>query len=165
MTKHRIETLLLLLATIFAAPAWSYDKALAESYAKLFAPVQGAAAGKALHLMAPDAFVEKVKTQAPLAVLDIRTPAEAAIYSITLPDAQVIPLDVLFTEASLERIPTDKPVVLVCASGTRAAAAGTALRHIGFDNVYVLKGGFKALTAYLGAKEANSPPAAAPAGQ
>jgi rhodanese-related sulfurtransferase len=45
----------------------------------------------------------------------------------------------------------------MCLSGTRATAAGTALRHIGFDNVYILKGGFKALTGYLGPKEANSP--------
>jgi len=41
----------------------------------------------------------------------------------------------------------------------RATAAGTALRHIGFENVYILKGGFKALTDYMGPKEANTPPA------
>ena len=63
----------------------------------------------------------------------------------------------LFTEANLARIPTDKAVVVLCKSGTRATAAGTALRHIGFENVYVLKGGFKALTGYLGPVEANTP--------
>jgi rhodanese-related sulfurtransferase len=31
---------------------------------------------------------------------------------------------------------------------------GTALRHIGFDNVYILKGGFQALAAYYGPREA-----------
>ncbi|MEZ5540571.1 MAG: rhodanese-like domain-containing protein [Pseudomonadota bacterium] len=158
--KRPLETLLLLLVTTFATPAWSYDKALAASYATLFAPVQGAAAGKALHLMPPDVFVAKVKAQEPLAVIDIRTPAETAFYSMTLPDSLVIPTNELFTEPSLDRIPTDKTVVIICASGTRAAAVGTALRHIGFDNVYVLKGGFKSLTAYLGVTEANAPPAA-----
>jgi rhodanese-related sulfurtransferase len=48
-------------------------------------------------------------------------------------------------------------VVIVCLSGTRASAAGTALRHIGFENVYILKGGFKALAGYLDPKEANAP--------
>ncbi|MGB5473259.1 MAG: rhodanese-like domain-containing protein [Gammaproteobacteria bacterium] len=163
--KHLPETLLLMVVMTFSTSAWSYDKALAESYAKLFAPVQDADAGKALHLMPPDVFVEKVKSKEPLAVIDIRTPAEAAVYSMTLPDSLIIPVNELFAEASLDRIPTDKTVVIVCASGTRAAAAGTALRHIGFENVYVLKGGFKSLTAYMGAKEANSPPAASPVKQ
>jgi rhodanese-related sulfurtransferase len=69
----------------------------------------------------------------------------------------MIPVDELFTEAKLALIPTDKTVVVVCMSGTRATASGTALRHIGFENVYVLKGGFKALTGYLGPVEANTP--------
>jgi rhodanese-related sulfurtransferase len=37
-------------------------------------------------------------------------------------------------------------------------AAGTALRHVGFDNVYILQGGFQGLTAYYGAKEAYPQP-------
>lgn len=69
----------------------------------------------------------------------------------------MIPVSELFTRASLAQIPTDKTVVILCLSGTRASATGTALRHIGFENVYILKGGFKALTGYLGPKEANAP--------
>jgi rhodanese-related sulfurtransferase len=151
------------LAVTIASPAWSYDAAMAESYASLFAPVTGAQAGKAMHLMKPETFVDKVLEKAPLVVLDVRTPAETAVYTSTLPGTLVIPLSELFMEANLARIPTDKTVVVVCKSGTRAAAAGTALRHIGFDNVYVLKGGFKALAGYMGPKEANTPPAAQPA--
>jgi rhodanese-related sulfurtransferase len=130
---------------------------LAESYAKLFAPVKGAGAGKALHLIPPDSLLNKVKAKEPLVVLDIRTPAETGVYSATLPGSLVIPVNELFTEARLALIPTDKTVVVLCMSGVRATAAGTALRHIGFENVYILKGGFKALTGYLGPKEANTP--------
>ena len=43
-----------------SGPSWSYDTVMAESYAKLFAPVKGAGAGKALHLIKPDAFLDKV---------------------------------------------------------------------------------------------------------
>lgn len=56
----------------------------------------------------------------------------------------------LFAEAHLALIPTDMTVVVLCLSGARATAAGTALRHTGFENVYILKGGFKALTSHLG---------------
>ena len=89
--------------------------------------------------------------------LDVRTPAEIGVFTSILPGALTIPVYVLFSEANLARIPTDKTVVVLCKSGTRATAAGTALRHIGFENVYVLKGGFKALVAYMGPKEANTP--------
>lgn len=157
MLARVLIILSLVMAATLASPVWSYDAAMAESYAKLFAPVQGAGAGKGLHLIPPDAFLNKVKTKEPLLALDVRTPAETAVYSLTLPGALVIPINELFTKANLARIPTDRTVVVFCLSGARATAAGTALRHIGFENVYVLKGGFKALTAYMGPKEANAP--------
>ncbi len=157
MLTQPFKTILLIIAIALSAPAWSYDTAMAESYAKLFAPVKGAGAGKALHLMMPEALVNKVKAQQPLVVLDVRTPAEMAVFTSILPGSLMIPMNELFTQANLSRIPTNKTVVVLCKSGTRATAAGTALRHIGFDNVYVLKGGFKALITYMGPKEANSP--------
>lgn len=157
MLKRVLTITLLAFAMAFSGSAWAYDTAMAESYAKLFAPVKGAGAGKALHLMKPDAFLNKVKAKEPLVTIDIRTPAETGIYSVTLQGSLVIPVNELFTETNLALIPTDKTVVVLCVSGTRATAAGTALRHIGFENVYVLKGGFKALTGYLGPVEANTP--------
>jgi rhodanese-related sulfurtransferase len=148
---------LLAITVAIAAPAWSYDEAMAESYAKLFAPVKGAGAGKALHMMKPDAFLNKVKAGEAVVALDVRTPAEISVFTSILPGSLMIPVNELFTEANLARIPTDKTVVVLCKSGTRATAAGTALRHTGFENVYVLKGGFKALIAHMGPKEANTP--------
>ena len=154
----RLLTITLLAAAVtIAGPAWSYDSVMAESYADLFAPVKGAGAGKALHLIPPDVFLNKVKAKQSLVALDVRTLAEIGVFTSILPGSLMIPMNELFTEANLARIPTDKTVVVLCKSGTRATAAGTALRHIGFDNVYILKGGFKALTGYLGPKEANTP--------
>jgi len=148
---------LLAVAVTISGPSWSYDTAMAESYGKLFALVKGAGAGKALHLMKPDVFVNKIKVKEPLVTLDVRTPAEIGVFTSILPGSLVIPMNELFTEANLARIPSDKTVVVLCKSGARATAAGTALRNIGFENVYVLKGGFKALVAYMGPKEANTP--------
>ena len=45
-------------------------------------------------------------------------------------------------------------MIIVCKSGARATAVGTSLRHIGFDNVYILKGGFQGLANYFGPKQA-----------
>ena len=157
MLKHLLTITLLAVAVTITGPSWSYDAAMAESYAKLFAPVKGAGAGKALHLMMPDAFLTKVKAKESVVALDVRTPAEIGVFTSILPGSLTIPVNELFTEANLARIPTEKTVVVLCKSGARATAAGTALRHIGFENVYVLKGGFKALIAYMGPKEANTP--------
>jgi len=144
-----------------SAPAWTYDTELAESYALLFRPVVGAKAGKALHLMAPEVFVMRIKNGEPLVTLDVRTPAETSIFTSAVPSGLTIPMNELFTSENLAQIPTDVPVVVLCKSGTRATAAGTALRHVGFDNVFILKGGFKALSTYLDPKTANSPPTVA----
>jgi rhodanese-related sulfurtransferase len=137
--------------------AWSYDAGLAEGYAKLFAPVQGAGAGKALHLMPPEVFVDALKSGEPMIAVDIRTPAEMSIFTTVLPGSLAIPLNELFAPENLDRLPVDQKLVVFCATGARAIAAGTALRYIGFDNVYVLKGGFKALMTYLDPKTANAP--------
>ncbi len=155
----RIFTITVLAATVvFTTPAWSYDNELAESYARLFVSVKGKAAGKAMHLMKPEAFLQKVNAKEALVVLDIRTPAEFGVFTSSVPGTMLLPINELFSKNNLNRIPKDRTVVVVCKSGTRATAAGTALRHIGFDNVYILKGGFKALAAYMGPKEANTPP-------
>lgn len=145
---------------VASGSVWSYNTDLAQSYAKLFQPVAGAKVGKALHLMKPEVFVDKIKAGERIVMLDIRTPAEMSIFTSALPDSLTIPINQLFTADNLARLPTDASVVVLCKSGTRATAAGTALRHIGFDNVFILKGGFKALSGYLDPKTANAPAAA-----
>jgi len=131
---------------------------MARSYAELFAPATGAGVGKALHFVKPDAFVEGILAGKDIVAIDVRTPAETRLYTVTLPNSLAIPVARVFLPANLDRIPQDKQVVIICKSGARAAAVGTALRHIGFDNVHILKGGFKALVAYYGAREANPEP-------
>lgn len=142
-----------------STPAWSYDAELAHSYAKLFAPVSGAGAGKALHLVGPDAFTDELKRGKKFTIIDLRTPGETGLIGLTLPDTMTIPVDKLFLKENLDRIPTDKPVMLVCKSDVRAIAAATALRHLGFENVYVLSGGLQGLSNYYGPKQAYTKPA------
>ena len=154
----RLKTILAAVLALTVAAAWGYDHELAASYEALFQPVAGAKAGKALHLVTAEALVEELKQGKELVALDVRTPAEAGVFTMALPGSLAIPINELFTAENLERIPTGKPVVVICLSGTRATAAGTALRHVGFDNVRILKGGFKALVGYLNPKTANVAP-------
>ena len=148
-----------ILAISLSSAAWSYDAKMAQSYAKLFSPVVGAKVGKALHFVKPEAFITDIQQGKKFVMIDVRTPAESAIYTFALPNTLTIPADQLFKPENLARIPTDKPVMIVCKSGTRAAVMGTSLRHIGFNNISILKGGFQALISYYGPKEANQKPA------
>jgi rhodanese-related sulfurtransferase len=154
--------LVLLLVALFAAlavavPAMAYDHDEADAYARMFASVRGAKAGKHLHLIAPEQFVQQVRMGKPMVTVDIRTEGESRFLTGNLPGHLVMPLDSLFRHEQLAMLPQDKPIVLICKSGLRATAAATALRDIGFEQTYVLKGGFKGLIGYLGAKEANQP--------
>jgi hypothetical protein len=51
MLIHALTIFSLVMTITFSPLAWPYDAALADSYANLFAPVQGAGAGKGLHLI------------------------------------------------------------------------------------------------------------------
>jgi rhodanese-related sulfurtransferase len=141
----------------FSVTAGGYDAELAASYAKLFEPAIGAKTGKALHMMGPEQLINELQAGKKIVALDVRTPNEFGVFRLILPGSIEIPINEVFLPQNLERIPKDKTVVVVCQSGARATAIGTALRHVGFDNVYVLKGGLMALSKYLDAKTANPP--------
>ncbi len=85
----------------------------------------------------------------PLTMVDIRTPQEQAF---------VVPRKATFIQLPeimrhLDRIPHKGTVVIVCHSGPRAMIAATALRIIGYDNVYALNGGIMSI-ADINAKAA-----------
>ncbi|XOF34294.1 MAG: rhodanese-like domain-containing protein [Candidatus Electrothrix sp. YB6] len=136
-----------------SSAAWSYNTEMAASYAELFAPADGAKVGKELHFVKPDGFIKDVQAGKEFVAIDVRTSKEAGMLGMTLPGSMAIPINELFKEENLKRIPTDKPVMIICKSGARATVAGTALRHIGFDNVYILKGGLQALSQAYGPKQ------------
>ncbi|MCI5121878.1 MAG: rhodanese-like domain-containing protein [Candidatus Electrothrix sp. AUS4] len=144
------------LCLCISSAAWSYDAKMAESYAKLFAPAEGAKVGKELHFIKPDGFIKNLQAGKEYVAIDVRTSGEAAMLGMTMPGSMAIPVNELFQEENLKRIPTDKMVIMICKSGARATAAGIALRHIGFDNVYILKGGLQALSSAYGPKEGAS---------
>lgn len=83
-------------------------------------------------------------------MLDIRTPQEMEVVGITLKNTLKIPMHELFNEVNLKKIPKDKKLIVVCHTGTRAAAATMALRAVGFMNAFMFKGGIIELSAEAG---------------
>ncbi len=149
----RNSLLMVVMFFVATSSAWAYDNMLAESYAQYFKPFSAKATSKSLHMVKTPDFVKDVRAGKVL-VLDIRTPGETGIYGITIPGSLVIPMDQVFSAENLARLPTDKKIVIVCKAGLRSVAVSTALRHIGFDNVYSLKLGLEDLAKYLSPKTA-----------
>ncbi len=74
-------------------------------------------------------------------LIDVSEPAEFAIAHVS--GARSVPIGSLDNSSDL---PKNKalPVVLVCATGSRAARAVPTLRKLGFEKVHVLAGGLAA---------------------
>lgn len=58
-----------------------------------------------------------------------------------------ISLDELFRPENLDRLPTDRPIIVGCHSGNRSLLAAVNLKMLGFKNVHSLKGGLAAFAA------------------
>ena len=76
-------------------------------------------------------------------VLDVRTPEEVADGHI--PGAVNIPIRTLAD--NLDKIPTDQPVMIYCASGHRAALGLGSLQALGYENARSFPGSWKAWTS------------------
>lgn len=158
MIKQTLLFTISSLSILFTTLTWAYDTELAKSYSDLFSEVKGEKAGKFLHFVMPHKFVKDIKSGKEIVVIDVRTPSETELFSMSSEKNLKIPANEIFKPENLQRIPTDKEVMVICKSGARATAIGTALRHIGFDNVYILKGGFEDLSSYYGTRQANQKP-------
>ncbi len=80
-----------------------------------------------------------VARQAPITIVDVRTPAEYA--SEHIPGSVNVPLEHLPEHAGRLGTLVPGPVVLVCRSGVRAQQAEQALRKADLSNLHVLHGG------------------------
>jgi rhodanese-related sulfurtransferase len=76
----------------------------------------------------------------PHSVVDVREPWEADICRID--GSLLLPLGTL--SQSLDRLPQDKPLVVVCHHGMRSMQAVMWLRSQGFENAVNLRGGIDA---------------------
>ena len=94
------------------------------------------------------ALVRKMMKGEKLTLIDVRTPEEQALTRVT----GALSIQMTDIMKNLDKIPTDGTVVIICHSSPRAIIVATALRILGYNNVYALKGGIMAI-ADLNAKK------------
>jgi len=141
MTKIIYLPLALALLTI---NIMAYDATKAQELDTFYAAMtQKACADSTLFIEAEDAM--KMIRDNNITLLDVRTIGEASVIALSEKNAIHIPIKDLFKKENLAKIPTTKPIVLVCHSGTRGTLAAIGLKRIGFDKVHVLKGGLVGL--------------------
>ncbi|WP_073697169.1 adenylyltransferase/sulfurtransferase MoeZ [Mycobacterium sp. ST-F2] len=90
---------------------------------------------------------EMIDAGKPLALIDVREPAEWAINHIE--GAELIPKSTLDSGAGLARVPQDRIPVLYCKTGIRSAEALLALKQAGFADALHLQGGIVAWARQL----------------
>lgn len=150
--KKLVSSITICLCLLVTGPAYGYDTELARRLEQFYEPFEGKGTAKQLHNILVPKFVEAVKAGENLFVLDVRAKGETDIYGITLPQSMAVEMSQVFNPETLEKIPTDRKVVVVCKSGYRATAIAMGLRQTGFDNVYVLKKGLVELAKYMTVK-------------
>lgn len=146
------KVLVLTLVTIFslASFASAFDKQLATKFDSMFSQLTPEIIAKRPCEVNSKQIFEMLKAKEDFLILDIRTPQEMAMVGITYKDTLRIPMHELFKEENLKKLPTNKKIVVVCHTGTRAAAATMALQAVGFTNALMLKGGLTELAAETG---------------
>ncbi|MBM4145378.1 MAG: rhodanese-like domain-containing protein [Nitrospira sp.] len=147
--KKVIVLSLLFVFSLFSL-SYGFDKQLALRFDSMFSQMTPEMIAKRPCEVNSKQIFEMIKANEDFVVLDIRTPQEMGIVGITYKNAIKIPMHELFKEENLNNLPTDKKIVIVCHTGTRAAAASTALRAVGFMNAFMLKGGIAELAAESG---------------
>ncbi len=95
--------------------------------------------------------IKLLKEKKDITLLDVRTDGEASVVTLSGDNALHMPISELFKKENLDKLPTDKSIMVVCHSGTRATLAAIGLKRIGFKKVHVVKGGLVALA------ETNNP--------
>ena len=114
---------------------------------------QKACADSKLFMKAVDA-LKMLREKKPFIFLDVRTDGENDVLSLSGDNALHLPINLLFKKENLDKLPTDKLIIVVCHSGTRATLTAIGLKRLGFKKVHVLKGGMVALAKVNNPKNA-----------
>ncbi len=148
MKKILLSTLTFALLTV---SAHAYDDTKAKELNTFYSHMtQKACADSKLFIKAKEV-MKLLKEKKDITLLDVRTDGEASVIALSGDNALHMPISELFKKENLDKLPTDKPIMVVCHSGTRATLAAIGLKRIGFKKVHVVKGGLIALA------KANNP--------
>ncbi len=140
---------------LFGGVAQAYDAELAATlHEQVTGKLTQAALASGNAKIGADKALEMLAKKQPVLLLDVRTAAERQVLAFSHPDAVHVPLDQLFQKQSLDRLPTDRPVLVICHTGPRSFGATMLLRSIGFENARWVGGGTVAIARQLTPKTA-----------
>jgi rhodanese-related sulfurtransferase len=146
------KLLILSLSTfVLTTAASAYDANKAQELNKFYSHITHKACAHSKLFISANDVMKMYKDGKDFTVVDLRTDGEANIIALSNKNAIHIPIAKLFTKENLDKLPTNKPLILVCHSGARALMAAVGLKQLGFKNTQVLKGGLVALA------QANNP--------
>ena len=131
------------------AMAYNVDKA--KEFKSFYSHMTQKACADSKLFMKADELMKMLRDKKEFFMLDVRTDGENAVLSLSGKNSLHIPINVLFEKENLNKLSMDKPIVVVCHSGTRATLAAIGLKQLGFKKIHVLKGGMVALA------KANNP--------
>jgi len=139
--------LTLIAAAALTSSAFAYDTAKAAEFNGFFSHMTHKACANSTLFVKADDVMKMLRDAKPMLLLDLRTEGEASVVGLGTAGSRHVPVEHLFEKANLNALPTDRPIILVCCSGSRATMAAMGLKMIGIKNVQVLKGGIVALAA------------------
>jgi rhodanese-related sulfurtransferase len=148
--KQTITVIIIALFLMSGVGALAYDKDTAKKFEGMFSQMTPELIAKRPCEIDSKQLFEMLRKKEDFVVLDIRTPQEMAIIGITLKNTLKIPMNELFKEENLNKLPKDKKIIVICHTGTRAVAVTTALMVTGFTNALTFKGGTIELAAASG---------------
>ncbi len=134
-----------LLVASLSISAFAYDTDKAKSFNNFYENFTQKACASSKLFIDADEVMKELRNNTKITLLDIRTRGEHAVISIGLKNSIYIPIKDLFKKENLDKLPTDRTIVVVCHSGTRAVLAAIGLKQIGIENTRVLKGGLVSL--------------------
>ena len=148
MKKTLLSTLTFALLSV---SAHAYDDTKAKELNTFYSHMTQKACADSKLFIEADEVMKLLTGKKEMTLLDVRTDGEASVIALSGDNALHMPISELFKKENLNKLPTDKPIMVVCHSGTRATLAAIGLKRIGFEKVHVVKGGLIALA------DANNP--------
>ena len=139
-----------LFASVLGANASAYDTEKAKYFDAFYSKfTPKVLANPSIEASAKDV-MKMIHDGEKFTILDARTPAEMEIIGIKLPNTLEIPMNDVFREENLNKLPTDEKLILLCHSGSRVTLMAAGLLMLGFNNIVILKGGIKAFANEVG---------------
>lgn len=134
-----------LLVSALALNAFAYDANKAKDFDTFYSNFTQKACSQSKLYIDGEETMKMMRDKKKFTFLDVRTPGELSVVGIKASNTLEIPVEHLFEGKSLERLPTDELIVIVCYSGTRAVMVAASLKMLGFKNTRVMKGGIVGL--------------------